>query len=103
MKIRTILLLITLGLASHAVMADPMDDGILAFLKGDTTSALQVFRPLAEGGNKDAQYQLGYMYQTGTGVVRNQKKAYYWYTLAAKQGHNSASIQARVVSRTLKN
>ena len=103
MKFRALILAITLGIASTATMADPMERGILAFLQGDNTTALQVFRPLASSGNKDAQYHLGYMYQTGTGVVQNSAEAIKWYLLAAKQGHNSASIQARVVARALKN
>lgn len=103
MKIRAIILAITLSFASTAAMADPMERGILAFLKGDNNTALQVFRPLADNGNKDAQYQLGYMYQTGTGVGKSSAEALKWYELAAKQGHNSAAIQVRVVTRTLRN
>lgn len=102
MNIRAIILAITLGFASTAAMADPMERGILAFLQGDNDVALQVFRPLADGGNKDAQYQLGYMYQTGTGVNKNATEALKWYEMAAKQGHNSAAIQVRVVNRTLR-
>ena len=104
MKFKAIVLAIALGLASTAATADDaMDRGIMAFLKGDNETALQVFRPLAESGNKEAQYHLGYMYQTGIGVNQNSNQALHWYELAAKQGHNSASVQAKVVSRTLNN
>ncbi len=103
MKFRAIILALTLGFASTSAMADPMERGILAFLKGDNYTALQVFRPLADSGNKEAQYHLGYMYQTGTGVDQNSVEALKWYQLAAKQGHHSASIQVRVVTRTLHN
>lgn len=104
MKIKAIVLAIALGFASTAAMAEnTIDRGILAFLKGDNETALQVFRPLAESGDKEAQYHLGYMYQTGIGVNQNSSEALHWYELAAKQGHNSASVQARVVSRTIKN
>lgn len=104
MKFKAIVLAIALGFVSTAATADDaMDRGILAFLKGDTETALQVFRPLAESGDKEAQYHLGYMYQTGIGVNQNNSEALHWYEMAAKQGHNSASVQARVVSRTLKN
>ena len=103
MKIKAIVLAIALGLASTAAIADDMERGILAFLKGDNETALQVFRPLAEHGNKEAQYYVGYMYQSGIGVSQNNAEALRWYELAAKQGHDSASVQAKVVSRTLKN
>lgn len=105
MKIRAIILAIILGFASSAAMAemaDPLDRGILAFLKGDNSTALQIFRPLAKNGNKEAQYHLGYMYQTGTGVVQSSVEAFKWYALAARQGHNSAKVRARVVVRNLK-
>ena len=104
MEIKAIVLAIALGFASTTVMAESaIDRGILAFLKGDNETALQVFRPLAESGDKQAQYHLGYMYQSGIGVNQNSSEALRWYELAAKQGHNSASVQARVVSLTLKN
>lgn len=103
MKFKAIVLAIALGLASSAALADSMERGITAFLKGDNETALQVFRPLAEGGDKDAQYQLGYMYQTGTGVAKDEREALRWYEMAAKQGHDGASVQARVVSRHVKN
>jgi len=103
MKFRVIILALTLGFASTSAIADPMERGILAFLKGDNSTALQVFRPLADNGNMEAQYHLGYMYQTGTGVVESPAEAMKWYQLAAKQGHRSASVQVRVVARTLKN
>ncbi len=103
MKFKAIILAIALGFASTAAMADPMDRGIMAFLKGDNDKALQVFRPLAKNGNKEAQYHLGYMYQSGIGVVQDNNQALHWYQMAAKQGHNSASVQAKVVARALKN
>jgi TPR repeat protein len=103
MKFKAVVLAISLGLASTAAVADDMDRGIMAFLKGDNDTALQVFRPLAEHGNKEAQYHLGYMYQTGIGVEQNSSEALHWYEMAALQGHNSASVQARVVARMLKN
>lgn len=103
MKIKALVLALALGFAASAAMADdPMERGVVAFLKGDNNTALQVFRPLAEKGNKEAQYHLGYMYQTGTGVKKDNSKALHWYELAAKQGHTSASVQAKVVARAIK-
>ena len=84
-------------------MDETIERGLLESLKGDSHVALQVFRPLAGGGNTDAQYHLGYMYQTGTGVGQNSAEALKWYQRAALQGHNSAAVQVRVVNRTLSN
>ena len=44
----------------------------------------------AEQGNPDAQYSLGYCYESGKGVKQNIKEAKKWYTKAAKQGDEQA-------------
>ena len=44
----------------------------------------------AEQGDSDAQYNLGYMYESGQGVPRNYKVAVNWYQKAADQGHANA-------------
>jgi TPR repeat protein len=41
---------------------------------------------LAEQGDARAQYNMGWMYDNGTGVPENDKTAVMWYTKAAKQG-----------------
>ena len=42
--------------------------------------------PLAEKGDKNAQYALGYLYYYGYGVDRNETLAMSWISKAAKQG-----------------
>jgi TPR repeat protein len=46
--------------------------------------------PLAKGGSADAQYNLGVIYENGTGVPQDYKTAMKWYRRAAEQGHSSA-------------
>lgn len=41
---------------------------------------------LAEQGNATAQHNLGYMYDFGEGVPKNDAEAVKWYRLAAEQG-----------------
>ncbi|CAB4421483.1 unnamed protein product [Rhizophagus irregularis] len=41
---------------------------------------------LAEGGNLSAQNNLGYCYQNGIGIEKNEKKAFEWYLKAAGKG-----------------
>jgi TPR repeat protein len=101
MNIRTLILTISLAIASGTAMADnKLDDGVTAMLRGDNATALKVFRPLATGGNAEAQYYMGYMYQSGTGVPVDKTKALEWYNRAAAQGHTGASVQARVLAHT---
>ena len=49
--------------------AGPLEDGEAAYQKGDYSTALQIFRPLADQGNSDAQADLGVMYTNGHGVA----------------------------------
>ena len=60
--------------------------GLDAVQRGDYTTALREWKPLAEQGVAFAQYNLGEMYANGQGVPQNYKTAVKWYRLAAKQG-----------------
>lgn len=44
------------------------------------------WKPLAEQGIAEAQYNLGLIYSKGQGVSRNHEEAVKWYRLAAEQG-----------------
>ena len=88
------------GLVATPVMAGEQapgefTDGLNAFIKGDHASALRVWSPLAKQGNRDAQYHMGHMYQTGTGVKKDEKTAFRWYSLAASKGHTTASYKVK--------
>lgn len=87
------------AISLNAFGQEPVDRGMLALLKGDTDAALEVFRPLAQDGNAEAQYHLAYMYQSGTGVQQNDKEALKWYLKAAANGHQGANVQAQVLQR----
>ena len=58
--------------------------------KGDFTTTVKEYLPIAELGNATAQYNLGTMYDKGEGVPQNYKAAIKWYTLAAEQGEADA-------------
>lgn len=64
--------------ASEALKA-----GHAAGLHGDYKAALDLWRPLAEQGNPDAQVCLGFLYFLGHGVKQDYAEAYFWYSLAA--------------------
>lgn len=57
------------------------------YSNGDFESAIPYLVEAAERGNARAQYSLGYMYQNGEGVNKDNNKAKEYYRLAAKQGH----------------
>ena len=65
-------------------------DGINARDSSDYATALREFRAAAEFGNAEAQFQLGYMYQTGSGVPVDEEQALIWYRKGAELGHAGA-------------
>jgi len=60
------------------------------FLNKAYGDAAAIFLPLAQQGNVDAQYTLGYMYHYGYGVPRNKREALRWLSVAAARGHAKA-------------
>ncbi len=64
-----------------------------AFERGDYATALRGFRPLAEQGDANAQYKLGYMYNYGLGVPQNSAEAAKWYGRAADQSDANAQYK----------
>ena len=83
--VRSIVLLLALGL-SEPVLAGPFEDAWAAYLKQDYTTALRLYRPLAEQGNARAQNNLGNMYEAGQGVPQDYAQAVKWFRLAADRG-----------------
>ena len=83
-------------LFSSGVFAD-WEAGVDAYQAGDYKTALKEFRPLAEQGLADAQFNLALMYEHGEGVVQDYKKALKWYRLAAEQGDATAGHQLGVM------
>ncbi len=52
-------------------------------------------RPLAEQGNANAQFFLGFMYGNGEGVFQDYAKAVKWFRKAAEQGDGEAQYTAQ--------
>jgi hypothetical protein len=71
-----------------------------AFNDGDFVLALSLYRSLADGGNKIAEYDVGLIYeQGGGGVKQNYALALDWYRRSADHGY--ADAQARLGSMYL--
>ena len=67
-------LAVLLGSAGVSWSAD-YQKGLAAAKSGDFATALREWKPLAEQGDADAQYNLGLMYRKGKGVPQNDKTA----------------------------
>lgn len=64
--------------------------GIDAWQRSDYPAAVAIWRPLAEAGDSDAQFNLGQAYRLGRGVTLNLAVAKTWFERAAASGHVDA-------------
>ena len=72
---------------AQSLAAGSFDDGMRAYDAGDHAKAVELWAPLAEGGDAIAQYSLGKVLENGGGgVERNLAEAAKWYDRAAGQG-----------------
>ena len=79
--------------SSEAAWADQLDDGSAAYDKGNYTTALEVWKPLAAHGNNVAQFLVGWLYESGKGVGRNDAEALRWYSMSAEKGNHDAEAK----------
>ncbi|HLG89244.1 MAG TPA: tetratricopeptide repeat protein [Alphaproteobacteria bacterium] len=63
-----------------------------ALNRGDWVGAVRLWRPLAERGDVNAEYNLGVMYDQGHGVGMNKAEAARWYLKAAERGMSPAML-----------
>ena len=93
MRHAIIAVLLLAGLAGTAV-AEPYEDAVSAYKRGDYATALREFRELAAQGHgyaqTYAQNYLGLMYAKGDGVPQDYAAAVKWYRMAAEQGDADA-------------
>ena len=64
--------------------------GVEAWQAGNYDEAIRQWRPLADRGDADAQYNIAQAYFLGRGVPQNMNLAEQWYERAARQGHEEA-------------
>ena len=72
------------------VAAPNVRAGIDAWQAGNYALAIGNWRPLADRGDADAQYNIAQAYFLGRGVPQNANLAEQWYERAARQGHEQA-------------
>lgn len=72
------------------LQAQSVKAGIDAWQRSDYAGAVNMWRPLAEKGDADAEFNLGQAYRLGRGVATNLSAAKTWFERAANQGHLDA-------------
>jgi TPR repeat protein len=78
------------ALMSAPVSAQSVKAGIDAWQKADYSAAVAIWRPLADRGDADAQFNLGQAYRLGRGVPISLGQAKTWFERAAASGHLDA-------------
>lgn len=84
------------SLAGPAFAAS-FDDAVAAYKKSDFAGAAALFTQLAEGGDPQAQHNLGYLYHVGKGVTQSDAQAMIWYRKAADQGYAPSQFNVGVM------
>src|SRR4051812_37446830 len=85
-----------IALAAGMASAD-VKTGVDAWQRGDFGAAVAEWRPLADKGDSDAQYNLGQAYKMGRGVPADLRIAQTWYEKAAQQGHPQAAANLGLI------
>ena len=83
-------------IAGDAV-AEPHEDALAAWRRGDYATAYRLWSPIADQGAPDAQFYLGFMNEYGQGVPRNSVEAIKWYRKAADQHHAVAQFSLGIM------
>jgi uncharacterized protein len=78
------------ALMSAPLSAQSVKAGIDAWQKADYSAAVAIWRPLANRGDADAQFNLGQAYRLGRGVPISLGQAQAWFERAATSGHLDA-------------
>jgi TPR repeat protein len=86
---RLLVAILAVGLAAP-LGAQTVKAGVDAWMKGDYAAAVALWRPLAEKGDAEAQFNLAQAYRLGRGVPINLAAAQTWYERAAESGHPNA-------------
>lgn len=99
---RSLLLLGLLG-ASAGCAADRGGDfaaGMTAMMQGDYAEAYCRWKPLADRGHVEAQYNLAWLYANGNGMRVSIERALEWWMKAADKGHADAQFAVALAYTT---
>src|SRR5258707_764833 len=89
-------LILAVGFA-RSVTGGPLEDALDAAERSDYATAIRLWRPLADKGEVEAQYNLGVMYDKGQGVTRDYAIAVSWFRKAADQGFAAAQLSLGIM------
>ena len=98
----TVLICLRLAAATFATLlvsfgtsfcfAAPLDEAATAYRAGEFEKAMSMATPLAAEGSADAQLIVGLMYRDGTGVSKDERRAFEMFELSAENGNVAAQF-----------
>ncbi len=91
-KLFTISLLLCSGILAADEFKKDLSDAFDAMRIGNFAEAYCLLKPMAEAGNIEAQYNLGWMYHNGYGLRVNDNLALEWWQSASEHGNTDASF-----------
>jgi TPR repeat protein len=80
--------------------ADQKEEARAASQRGDYEAAYRLWSPLAEQGDAQAQYNVGWMCDNGKGVAQSTAEAVKWYEKSAAQNFAAAQTNLGVLYAT---
>lgn len=83
-------LILVVMMTTVAASAETLEKAEAAYWRGDYALALRLMQPIADQGDIQAQYLIGFMYEKGQGVAQDYSEAAKWYILASEGGHSYA-------------
>lgn len=89
-RFRHLLIGAALFVGAGPAAAQDIQSGIAAWQAGDYAAAVAIWRPLADRGDADAQFNIGQAYRLGRGLPQNLNLAEQWFERAARQRHEQA-------------
>ena len=90
MRLRYLVAAALIAFVAAPLSGQSVKAGIDAWQRADYAGAIAIWRPLAETGDADAQFNLGQAYRLGKGVPLDLGAAQMWFERAATRGHLDA-------------
>ncbi len=89
---RSLFWFLNLSFLAAASLGADFATGVSAYQKGDYATAAKEWRPLAEQGSPEAQFNLGLLYADGQGVPQDYSEAITWFQRSAAQDYAKAQL-----------
>ena len=83
--------------SSNVSLAEDAKKGLQFAVNGEYRQAVDIWLPLAEEGDAEAQYYMGVVYKDGLGVEINYDQFRYWTSRSAFQGSPSAMFNLGIM------